>query len=68
MFNIVIGIVWQCSLTLIPMYIVVQQGFPLITSILVLSITSLILKKNWYDKMNMEEKEYDAFMKKNFTP
>ncbi|MGJ1266203.1 sodium:solute symporter family protein [Sphingobacterium spiritivorum] len=66
MFNIVIGIIWQCSLTLIPMYIVIKQGFPLFTSILILGITSLILKKNWYDKMNIEEKEYNEFMKKNF--
>ena len=66
MFNIIIGIIWQCSLTLIPMYIVIKQGFPLFTSLLILGITSLILKKNWYDKMNIEEKEYNEFMKKNF--
>lgn len=63
MFNVVIGIVWQCSLTIIPMYIVIKEGFPLFTSILILGITTLILKKNWYDKMNREEKEYDALMK-----
>lgn len=63
MFNVVIGIVWQCSLTIIPMYIVIKEGFPLFTSILILAITTLILKKNWYDKMNREEKEYDALMK-----
>lgn len=64
MFNIVIGIVWQCALTLVPMYIVIQQNVPLIGTILILGITTLILKKNWYDKMCVEEKEYNAFMKK----
>ncbi|TDQ76311.1 sodium:solute symporter family protein [Sphingobacterium yanglingense] len=64
MFNVGIGIIWQCALTLIPMYIVVKEGFPLVTSIMVLAITTLVLKKNWYDKMCREEKEYDAFMKK----
>lgn len=65
MFNVAIGIIWQCSLTLIPMYIVIQQGFPLVTSILVLGITSLILKKNWFDKMCQDELEYNRFMEKN---
>lgn len=65
MFNVGVGIIWQCALTLIPMYIVVKEGFPLITSVLVLTITTLILKKNWYDKMCIEQEEYDAFMKQN---
>lgn len=63
MFNVAIGIIWQCCLTVIPMYIVIKEGFPLVTSILILGITTLILKKNWYDKMNKEETEYDKLMK-----
>jgi hypothetical protein len=47
------------------MYIVVKEGFPLLTSILILTITSVILKKNWYDKLCKEEKEYAAFMEKH---
>ena len=65
MFNVAVGIVWQCCLTLVPMYIVVKEGFPLVTSIIILVITSLILKKNWYDKMCIEEKEYNAFMERH---
>lgn len=64
-FNVAVGIVWQCSLTLIPMYVVVKEGFPLLTSILILVITSLILKKSWYDKMCREEEAYHAFMRKH---
>jgi Na+/proline symporter len=64
MFNVSIGIVWQSCLTVIPMYIVIKEGFPLLTSILILAITTLILKKNWYDKMNRDESEYDALMAK----
>ncbi|MGE8425342.1 MAG: sodium:solute symporter family transporter, partial [Sphingobacterium siyangense] len=63
LFNVGVGIIWQCCLTLIPMYIVIQQGQGLLTSILILGITTLILKKNWYDKMCRDEAEYDAFMK-----
>ncbi len=62
MCNVAIGIVWQSCLTLIPMYIVIKEGMPLLSTILVLGITTLILKKNWYDKMNEEEKEYNALM------
>jgi heme/copper-type cytochrome/quinol oxidase subunit 4 len=64
MFNVGIGIIWQSCLTIIPMYIVIKEGFPLLTSVLILGITTLILKKNWYDKMNREENEYDALMAK----
>ena len=63
MFNVAIGIIWQCALTIIPMYIVIKEGLPLFTSILILGITTLILKKNWYDKMNKEEEEYHEVMK-----
>lgn len=63
MFNIAVGIVWQCCLTIIPMYVVVREGLSLFSVIAVLVAATLILKKNWYDKMNREEKEYDALMK-----
>ena len=62
MFNVCIGIVWQMSLTVIPMYLVIKDDMPLVSSILVLLITSLILKKNWYDKMCRDEAEYQAVM------
>lgn len=43
----------------------VKEGFPLLTSILVLTITSLILKKNWHDKMNREEKVHAEFLQRH---
>src|SRR5690606_27760581 len=55
MANVAVGIVWQCCLTLVPMYIVIKQGQGLLTTVLLLGITTLILKKNWYDKMTREE-------------
>lgn len=61
-FNIAVGIVWQCCLTLIPMYIVLQYNLSLLSTLLVLGITTLILKKSWYDKMNREEEAYNKFM------
>jgi SSS family solute:Na+ symporter len=51
MFNIVIGIIWQTSLIVIPIYLIIKENVPLITAIIILAITSFILKKNWYDKL-----------------
>lgn len=52
MFNVVVGIIWQICLTVIPVYIILREQVPLINSIVILLITSLILKKNWYDKLD----------------
>jgi Na+/proline symporter len=51
MFNVVIGIIWQTSLVVIPIYLIIRENVSLITAIIILAITSFILKKNWYDKL-----------------
>lgn len=51
MFNVVIGIVWQSMLTLFPLYIVIKEELGVISTGAILVITTLILKKNWYDKL-----------------
>lgn len=55
MFNVAIGIVWQMCLTLAPIYIIIREDLPLITTIGILLVTSIILKKNWYDKLGEDE-------------
>lgn len=55
MFNVVIGIIWQVCLTVIPVYIIIRENLPMITSCVILLITTLILKKNWYDKLKDED-------------
>ena len=55
MFNVAVGIVWQTCLTVTPIYIIIKQDLPLITSIGILLITTLILKKNWYDRLKDDE-------------
>ncbi|WP_281614831.1 sodium:solute symporter family protein [Flammeovirga sp. SubArs3] len=66
MFNVVTGIVWQSMLTLLPLYIVIKEEMGILSTAAILIITTLILKKNWYDKLpeepikvpeNKEEKE-----------
>ncbi len=55
LFNVVVGIVWQVCLTVLPVYIIIREQLPLITSAVILLITTLILKKNWYDRLKQED-------------
>jgi len=54
-FNVVVGIIWQTCLTVVPVYIIIREQLPLYTSIGILLVTTWILKKNWYDKLNEED-------------
>jgi hypothetical protein len=55
MVNVAVGIVWQTTLTVTPIYIILREELPLITSVAILLITSFILKKNWYDHLKKED-------------
>ncbi|MEM9324712.1 MAG: sodium:solute symporter family protein [Bacteroidota bacterium] len=52
-FNVVVGIVWQMSMVIIPMYLVIREYIPLAWSVGLLLVTSWLLKKYWWD--NLEE-------------
>jgi len=51
MFNVIVGIIWQMSLVVLPIYIVLREKLPFFEAIAVLVITSLILKKTWWNKL-----------------
>jgi Na+/proline symporter len=51
MFNVVLGIIAQCCLTILPMYIVLWLKLPLLITILILAVIVVILKKTWWDKL-----------------
>ncbi len=51
MFNVVLGIIAQCCLTLLPMYIVLWMKLPLLITVGILAIIVVILKKTWWDKL-----------------
>ena len=55
MFNVTVGIIWQICLTVIPVYVIIREQLPLLTSIGILLVTTLILKKNWYDRLKYED-------------
>jgi Na+/proline symporter len=51
MFNVIVGIIWQTSLIVIPVYIVLREGLPFVEAVVILVITTLILKKTWWNKL-----------------
>ncbi|HRH50407.1 MAG TPA: Na+:solute symporter [Panacibacter sp.] len=51
MFNVVLGIIAQCCLTLLPMYIVLWLQLPLLITVIILVIIIFILKKTWWNKL-----------------
>jgi solute:Na+ symporter, SSS family len=51
MFNVVVGIIAQCCLTVLPMYIVLWMKLPLLITVIILLIIIVILKKTWWNKL-----------------
>jgi hypothetical protein len=51
MFNVVIGTMAQCCLTILPMYLVLKQKMPLLLTVIILAVTMAILKKTWWNKL-----------------
>ena len=51
MFNVAIGIVAQCCLTILPMYLVLWMKLPLLITVLILAVIVIILKKTWWDRL-----------------
>jgi len=51
MFNVVIGTIAQCCLTILPMYLVLQQKTSLLITVILLVVIVAILKKTWWDKL-----------------
>ena len=51
MFNVVIGTLAQCCLTILPMYLVLRQKLPLLVTVGILAVIIIILKKTWWNKL-----------------
>lgn len=52
--NVVVGTIWQVSLTITPFYLVLMKWNCLAAVVAVIAVTSFFLKKNWYDKLPAE--------------
>lgn len=49
--NVMVGIIWQLTLVVIPIYLVIREFSPMAIGLGVFAITSWILKRNWLDKL-----------------
>ncbi len=55
-FNCVIGVIWQMTFVLIPMYLIIREYDYLSIVICIMLVTTFILKKTWYDKLIINTK------------
>jgi Na+/proline symporter len=51
MFNVVIGIIWQTSLVIFPIYLVLLEIVPFGIAIGIALVCTFILKKTWFDRL-----------------
>ena len=51
MLNCAIGIVWQSSMIVLPIYFVIRDYPKALIALVVFAITSIILKFTWFDKV-----------------
>ncbi|MBX2877976.1 MAG: Na+:solute symporter [Saprospiraceae bacterium] len=51
MINVVVGIVWQTAITASSIFLVIQDFRSMWISFIIVAVCTLILKYNWYDKM-----------------
>jgi Na+/proline symporter len=52
--NVVVGIVWQLMFTTIPIFLVIKEYKPMVVCTVILAVTSVFLKYNWYDKLEKD--------------
>lgn len=54
MTNVTVGTIWQLTLIIIPIFLMIREYRPMWTTIAVWIIASVFLKKNWYDKLETD--------------
>jgi Na+/proline symporter len=52
--NVLVGIVWQLSLTALPIYLVLRNWPWVGTVLAILVLTTIFIKFNWYDKLEAD--------------
>ena len=60
MTNILVGIVWQITLMATPVFLVIREYSSFGICLVVLAVTSIILKFNWWDKLDATYGEHKA--------
>jgi len=54
MVNVVAGVIWQTALVVLPIYFVLMRWTPVAITAVIVAVTMIFLKKNWYDKLEKE--------------
>jgi hypothetical protein len=49
--NVVIGIIWQTAITAAPIFMIIKQFDRMLIALGIVAICTVILKYNWYDKI-----------------
>lgn len=52
MSNVAVGIIWQTALTAAPIFLVIQDWLKMWVALAVVAVCSLVLKKNWLEKLS----------------
>ncbi|MBN1907846.1 MAG: Na+:solute symporter [Deltaproteobacteria bacterium] len=50
--NVLVGIIWQMTFVFVPILLVMKSFKWMIIAIIVMIVTSIFLKKNWYERLN----------------
>lgn len=56
MLNVVVGIVWQMTLVVLPIYLIIKENTAFLITLGILLLTSAILKFTWYDHLKTIDK------------
>ena len=58
-FNIVTGIIWQLAQTLIPIYLMIRKNYHLLVWVIILILTTYLLKRFWWDRLDEVDEGYN---------
>jgi Na+/proline symporter len=50
-FNVLVGVIWQTAFVALPIYVVIQAWRPSAVCAAIILVTSAILKRTWYDRL-----------------
>ncbi len=51
-FNILVGIVWQMSMIVLPIYFMIRDNYSAAACLAICGVCMFVLKKNWWDKLD----------------
>ncbi len=59
-FNVVTGTIWQTTLVVLPICLVIRESKGVVIALIVFVVTSVVLKRSWYDHLPPNESDMKA--------